>query len=88
MRMWAVSPVVVVALGLGLAIPAFACDQYQQVSNQTVLAFLSGRGVAAQSVPGRQLAACKEDGSTCTADTDCCSSACKPIAEGRACVPK
>jgi hypothetical protein len=78
-----------VALVLGFAaLPAAACDQDQQVSNRSVLAFLSGRGVPAQSLPGRQLAACKEDGSTCKSDSDCCSGACKPIAEGLACVPK
>jgi hypothetical protein len=80
---------VIAAFGFGLAaVPALACDQHQQVSNQTVLAFLSGHSVPAQSVPGRQLAACKEDGSTCKADEDCCSGACKPAGEARACIPK
>lgn len=86
--MRAIAPAVM-ALLLGFAaMPAAACDEQQQVSNRTVLAFLSSRGVPAQSVPGRQLAACKEDGATCKADADCCSGACKPIAEGLACVPK
>ena len=82
-----ISPVV--TLGFGLAIiPANACDQLKQASNEAVIAFLSGHSVPAQSVTERQLAACKENQSPCKADSDCCSGACKDVAEGQACVPK
>lgn len=77
-----------VALGFGIAAgPTSACDQHQ-VSDRTVIASLSGQAAPLQSLPGKRLAACKDDGATCKADDDCCSGSCKPAGEARVCVPK
>lgn len=87
-RILSVLPIVV-ALGVGLAaVPAVAGNSLQPTSNATVLAFLTGHGVTAQSKPEWQLAECKKDGSPCKAGSDCCSGACKDAGEGQTCVPK
>jgi hypothetical protein len=72
------------------ALPAVACELHQaeQASDRTVTAFLPEHSPAAQSVQDRQLAACGAEGGPCTTDNDCCSGACKPIVEGRACASK
>lgn len=70
-------------------LPAAACERSEQAEQSTqrmVTAFLPEHGWAAKFTPTWQLAACKAAGAPCTADADCCSGACKPIAEGRACV--
>jgi hypothetical protein len=89
MRVQMVSLVMGLCTGVAV-LPAVACElhQAQQASGRTVTAFLPEHGLPAQSLQGRQLAACKPDGQPCTADGDCCSGSCKPIAEGRACVSK
>jgi len=79
------------ALFVGIAaLPAVACElgQSERASYPTVTAFLAEHGRAAKSAPSRQLVACQANGGPCSADSDCCSGACKPLAEGRACVPK
>ena len=77
---------IIIAVGLGLAaVPAFAGDQYQHT---TLIGFLTEHGVQAQLSPRIEPAACKAEGGTCTADTDCCTGACKPAGEARVCVPK
>jgi hypothetical protein len=78
------------ALLIGIAAsPVTACELEQKAaSHRTVTAFLTEHGRAATSTPLPQLVACKADGSACAADAECCSGACKPIGEGRACVAK
>ena len=78
------------AILIGIAtLPAAACELAQAVaSHPTVTALLAEHGRANASTPLRRLVACKADGAACTADADCCSGACKPIGEGRACVFK
>jgi len=90
MRMQVISPILLVLLVGGAALPAAACERKlsEQSPHSTVTAFAPEHGGASESMPLWQLAACKPNGATCTADADCCSGACKPIAEGRACVPK
>jgi len=90
MRMRAVSPIFLALLVGFAALPAAACEHElaEQSPHSTVTAFMPEHGGAAKSTPLWQLVACKPNGATCTADADCCSGACKPIAEGRACVPK
>ena len=83
MRIHFVPPMFSFALLIGIAaLPATAA------SHRTVTAFLTEHGRAATSTPLPQLVACKADGSACAADAECCSGACKPIGEGRACVSK
>jgi hypothetical protein len=76
-------------VGVG-ALPAAACERelVEQAPHSTVTGLLPEHDGAINSTPLWRLAACKPNGATCTADADCCSGACKPIAEGRACVPK
>ena len=90
MRMRAVSPIFLALLVGVAALPAAACERElaEQSSHRTVVAFLPEHGWATKSTPLRQLVACKAAGAPCTADADCCSGACKPIAEGRSCVSK
>jgi hypothetical protein len=90
MRMHAVPPMLSFALLIGIAVsPVTACELEQKAtSHRTVTAFLTEHGRAATSTPLPQLVACKADGSACAADAECCSGACKPIGEGRACVAK
>jgi hypothetical protein len=79
------------AILIGIAIlPAAACEleQAAAASHPTVIAFLAEHNRANASTPLRQLVACKADGAACAADAECCSGACKPIGEGRACVAK
>jgi hypothetical protein len=89
MRLRAVS-LMLFTLLVGIAVlPAAACDLEQKAaSNRTVTAFLTQRASAAASTPLPRLVACQADGSACAADAECCSGACKPIGEGRACVSK
>ena len=88
MRMHAVLPMLF-ALLIGIAVlPAAACELEQKAaSHLTVTAFLTQDSRAVPSAFPRPVA-CKADGSACAADAECCSGACKPIAEGRACIPK
>jgi len=89
MRARVISPIFL-ALLVGVAtLPAGACERElaEQSPHNTVSAFLPEQGAATKSTPLWQFAACKPNGATCTADADCCNGACKPIAEGRACVP-
>ena len=90
MRARVISPIFLALLVGVFALPAAACERelVEQFPNSTVTAFLPERGAPAKSTPLWQLAACKPNGATCTADAECCSGACKPIAEGRACIPK
>jgi len=90
MRMNAVLPVLSFALLIGIAAsPVIACELEQKAAaHRTVTALLTEHGQAANSTPLPQLVACKADGSACAADAECCSGACKPIGEGRACVAK
>jgi hypothetical protein len=90
MRIHFVPPMFSFALLIGIAaLPATACELEQKAaSHRTVTAFLTEHGRAATSTPLPQLVACKADGSACAADAECCSGACKPIGEGRACVSK
>jgi|SRR6516165_5393036 hypothetical protein len=78
------------AILIGIAtLPAAACELEQAAaSHPTVIAFSAEHGRANASTPLRKLVACKADGAAWMADADCCSSACKPIGEGRACVFK
>jgi hypothetical protein len=70
-------------------LPAAACELEQAAaSHPTVIAFLAEHGRATASTPLPRLVACKADGAACAADAECCSGACKPIGEGRACVAK
>ena len=89
MRLHGVSPMLVI-LFVGIAVlPAAACELEQKAaSHRTVTAFLTQHASAAASTPLTRLVACKADGSACAADAECCSGACKPIGEGRACVSK
>ena len=89
MRMFAF-PTTFSAILIGIAtLPAAACELEQAVaSHPTLIAFLAEHGRANASTPLRRLVACKADGAPCAADADCCSGACKPIGEGRACVAK
>jgi hypothetical protein len=90
MRARVISPIYF-ALLLGVAaLPAAACERElaEQSPHSTVTGLSPEHGGAINSTPLWQLAACKPNGATCTADAECCSGACKPIAEGRACVPK
>ena len=78
------------AVFLGVAaVPAGAgeADPAQAESPRSFVAFMSGQRIT-KIVPERELAACKADGATCTADSDCCSGQCKPAGESRVCVPK
>jgi len=89
MRMRIVSSIFL-ALFVGIAplqAVASETDQAQRASHRTLAAFLAGHDLA-RSAQSRHLVACKPDGTPCSADTDCCSGACKPLAEGRSCVPK
>jgi len=88
MRARVISPIFLALLVGVFALPAAACERElaQQSPHSTVSAFFPEQGTATKSTPLWQLAACKPNGATCTADADCCSGACKPIAEGRACV--
>jgi hypothetical protein len=89
MRVHAVAPIfVTVFLGV-TAVPAGAGgpDPAQAGSMRSFLAIVSGQRIT-KIIPGPELAACKADGSTCTADSDCCSGQCKPAGESRVCVPK
>ena len=88
MHMHTVPSMLSFALLIGIAAsPVTACELEQEAaSHRAVMAFLTERGRAATSTP--QLVACKADGSACAADAECCSGACKPIGEGRACVSK
>jgi hypothetical protein len=88
MRMQAILAMFV-ALWVGIAVlPAAACELEQKAaSHRTVTAFLTQHGRATASTLPRSVA-CKADGSACAADAECCSGACKPIGEGRACVSK
>ena len=90
MRIHFVSPMFSFALLIGIAaLPVTACKLEQNAaSHRAVTAFLTERGRAPTSTPLPQLVACKADGSACAADAECCSGACKPIGEGRACVSK
>ena len=89
MRAQVVSPMLALLVGIAV-LPAVACERElaEQSWHSTVIGFLPEHGGVTNSTPVWRLAACKPDGATCTADADCCSGACKPIAEGRACVPK
>ena len=89
MRLHGVSPMLLILL-VGIAVlPAAACELEQKAaSHRTVTAFLTQHASAAASTPLTRLVACKADGSACAADAECCSGACKPIGEGRACVSK
>jgi len=86
--LWIVPALATAALLGGVAgLPAPAFDAQAQLSlRPTATAFLAGHEWAATATPLRQLAACQPDGASCKVDADCCSNACKPIAEGRACV--
>ncbi len=90
MRMHTVLPMLYFALLIGItASPAAACELEQKAaSHRTVMAFLTDHNRAATSTPVPRLVACKADGSPCAEDAECCSGACKPIGEGRACVSK
>jgi len=90
MRMRAVSPFFLALLVGIAALPAAACElqQAEHFSPRTATAFLAQHDPAVKFTPLRQLVACKPEGGTCTSDADCCSGACKPLAEGRACVSK
>jgi hypothetical protein len=89
MRARVISPIFLALLVGVVALPAAACERElaEQSPHSTVTAFTPEHSAATKSTPGWRLAACKPNGATCTADADCCSGACKPIAEGRACVP-
>ena len=90
MRMQAVPLMLSFALLIGSgASPIAACELEQKAaSHRTVMAFLTGHYREATSTPVPRLVACKADGSPCAEDAECCSGACKPIGEGRACVAK
>ena len=89
MRMHPVPSMLSFALLIGIAAsPVAARELEQKASYRTVTAFLTEHGRAATSTPRPQLVACKADGSACAADAECCSSVCKPVGEGRACVSK
>jgi hypothetical protein len=90
MRIHAVLPMLSFGLSIGTAtLPAIACELEQKAaSHRTVMAFLTGHYREATSTPVPRLVACKADGSPCAEDAECCSGACKPIGEGRACVAK
>lgn len=88
MRARVISPIflaLLVAVGI-LPAAAGERDQAEQSLRQTATTSLPDLSWAPKVTPTWQLAACKADGAACTADADCCSGACKPIAEGRACV--
>ena len=89
MRLHVVSPMLLILL-VGIAVLPAAAGELQQkaASHRTATAFLTQHASAAASTPLTQLVACKADGSACAADAECCSGACKPIGEGRACVSK
>lgn len=78
------------ALLVVAALPTAACERElaEQPLRSAVTGSLPEHGGATNFTSLWRLAACRPNGATCTADTDCCSGACKPIAEGRACVPK
>ncbi len=88
MRMRTVLPILVTLIAGTAYFPAVACELHQAASHPTVTALLVDHGATAQATPIPRLAACKGDGAPCTADADCCSNLCRPIAEGRACVAK
>ena len=89
MRMHPVPSMLSFALLIGIAAsPVAARELEQKASYRTVTAFLTEHGRAATSTPRPQLVACKAEGSACAADAECCSSVCKPVGEGRACVSK
>jgi hypothetical protein len=67
---------------------ALSAAAQEAASHRTVTAFLTQHASAAASTPLTRLIACKPDGSACAAEAECCSGACKPIGEGRACVSK
>jgi hypothetical protein len=89
MRMCAFVPTFF-AIFIGIAtLPAAACELKRATAlHPTVMAFLAGHSRATASTPLPRLVACKADGAACAADAECCSGACKPIGEGRACVAK
>ena len=90
MRAQVISPIFLALLVSTAALPALACEGElaEQSPHSTVTSLWPEHGGAINYTPLWQLAACKPNGATCTADAECCSGACKPIAEGRACVSK
>ncbi|MBN9509777.1 MAG: hypothetical protein J0I21_11795 [Alphaproteobacteria bacterium] len=89
MRTGAIAATMLACLLGFAAAPAVACELHntQAAATPSVVAFLTAQP-ANRSRAGVTLAACKADGAVCTDDSQCCSGACKPSAEGRACVPK
>jgi hypothetical protein len=87
MRARVISPIFLVLLIGVAALPAGASEHELagQAAHSTVTGLLPG---ATKFTPLWQLAACKPNGETCSADPECCSGACKTIGEARACVPK
>jgi hypothetical protein len=70
------------------AVLAVTCEPERAplASHRTTAALLAEHGWAV--APNEELVDCKPEGAPCSADSDCCSGACKPAAEGRVCVPK
>lgn len=80
---------VFLAVGFGLlAASALAGELSRPASDGDRVAFLVGRGVAAQSSSRFDLVQCKTEGAACTSDSGCCTNTCRPVGEGRACVAK